>query len=221
VSVAADLEGTLTTGATWRGVGRHVGASIAPWRYRWFFARRVPSLAWALAGGEDRRAFQDRWMRDLLTFFRGETEHAFAAMAADVVARELWPQRRRDVVEAMRTHLRAGERLVLASGTYQPLLEAFAAKLSSEVDGPVAALGTAVEVVEGRLTGRLVGRINVGEVKAERVAAWLGASRLTAAYGDTVSDLPLLRLADAPVAVHPDAGLRSTAQRLGWHVLDA
>jgi HAD superfamily phosphoserine phosphatase-like hydrolase len=221
VTVAADLEGTLTTGETWRAVGRHLASEGAPSSYRWFLTRRIPELLAARAGLIDRRAFQNRWMRDLLTFFRGASPDEFLRVAVGVVERDLWPLRRREVVAALVDHHAAGERVVLASGTYQPLLEAFAARLAAEAGGPVEALGTPVEVVTGRLTGRLAGPVNVGAVKARRLGELLGSERLTTAYGDTASDLPFLRLSDRPVAVHPDARLRSVARRCGWFVLDA
>jgi len=39
------------------------------------------------------------------------------------------------------------------------------------------------------------------------------------AYGDSVHDLPLLRLAGHPVAVRPDRVLRAAAEAGGWETL--
>ena len=42
-----------------------------------------------------------------------------------------------------------------------------------------------------------------------------------AAFGDTVADIPLLRLATRAVAVAPDAALRREAAARGWELLEA
>jgi HAD superfamily phosphoserine phosphatase-like hydrolase len=220
VAVASDLEGTLTVGETWRGIGRHVMTHLNRWGYRWFFARRFPEALAARAGRIDKRAFQDRWMRDLLRFYRGVPEPEFAAAAAWVVEHELWPKRRDDVLAALRVHLAGGDRVVLTSGTYQQVLDAFAERVARETGRPVDAIGTLVEMEGGTLTGRVAGDVNVGAVKAARLREALGSEPLSAAYGDTVADLPMLRLSDHPVAVYPDEGLRRAAVEQGWSVLD-
>ena len=40
------------------------------------------------------------------------------------------------------------------------------------------------------------------------------------AYGDSISDLPLLELVGHPVAVNPDFRLAREARRRGWGVVD-
>ncbi|HEY8649171.1 MAG TPA: hypothetical protein VIM50_07300 [Candidatus Limnocylindria bacterium] len=40
--VAADLEGTLTTGETWKGIGRYLSASGQRSAYRMFFLTHLP-----------------------------------------------------------------------------------------------------------------------------------------------------------------------------------
>ncbi len=182
VAVVADLEGTLTVGETWRGLDRFLRAQEGAAEYRLFFAGRFPGALAARLNLVDRRAFKNRWLSDLLHFFAGMSEADFGEVAAWVVETELWPQRRHDVVAALRVHQAAGEDLVLASGTYQPVLDAFAQRLGAR------ALGTPLAVSEGRLTGELCGAVNVGSTKAERLHDALGAERLYAAYGDTEAD---------------------------------
>ena len=220
VAVVSDLEGTLTTGETWRALGREASLLIGRTRYLAFAGRRLPSMAWVLAGRGSKRAFQDEWLVGLTRCFAGMEAEAFAAAATRAVDAELWPRRRQDVIAALRVHVASGEALVIASGSLRPLVAAFAARVSEAVGRPVQALGTDVEVVGGRLTGRIAGRVNTGEEKARRIHERLGRERLSAAYGDTAADVPLLLLADAPVAVYPDEALRRTASELGWAVLD-
>jgi len=220
VAVVSDLEGTLTTGETWRALGREAEARIGRARYLAFAARRLPGMAWAVAGRGSKRAFQDAWLEGLARCFAGVDEGEFEAAALRAVDAELWPKRRHDVIAALRVHLASGEPLLIASGSLQPLVTAFARRLGEATGQPVQALGTSLELAGGRLTGRIAGRVSTGEEKARRVHELLGSERLAVAYGDTGADVPLLLLADAPVAVYPDETLRRTANELGWAVLD-
>jgi phosphoserine phosphatase len=113
-----------------------------------------------------------------------------------------------------------GARVVVASGTYQPVVEAFAARLAAGPAGPIIGLGTPLAVRDGLTTGRLAAPIGTGERKAERVAALVGGSRVATAYGDSLADVPLLDLAAEPVAVAPDADLRAHATARRWRILD-
>lgn len=147
--------------------------------------------------------------------FRGMTKAQLDAMSEWVVEEELWPKRREGVLRELRGSRESGSRVVLAAGGYQPVLEAFARRAGAE------AVGTPLEFSEGRATGRLVGAVNTGRAKAERLRERVGSGELSAAYGDTLADLLMLRMSENPVAVRSDRGLRERASREGWRVLDA
>ena len=226
MAVASDLEGTLTTGEPWRGLGRYLLEHGGGLRYRSLCLAHAPAAVMARLGVVDSRSFASRWVADLLSLFRGMTVAEFAAVAAWVVDRELWPRRREEVIASLRVHQAAGERIVLVSGTYQPVLEAFAARMVAELPLPggegvgIDAIGTPLELRDGLLTGRLVTPLNVADTKAQRLHDTLARERLYAAYGDTEADIPMLLLGDRPVAVYPDDGLRRTARELGWTILE-
>jgi phosphoserine phosphatase len=106
-----------------------------------------------------------------------------------------------------------GARLLIASGTYQRVADLFAARLSAE------AIGTPVAFDRyGRATGRLSSPVSTGQIKASKVRTWLGDDVLVAAYGDTEGDIPMLSLAQQPVA---NAALRTKALASGWRILDS
>ena len=109
---------------------------------------------------------------------------------------------------------------MIASGTYEPVLAAFVARLASGPAGPVVGLGTPLQVADGRTTGRLVGRVGTGSLKADRVAELAAGAPVRAAYGDSLADAPLLELAAEAVAVAPDRELRALAIARGWRILD-
>ncbi len=133
----------------------------------------------------------------------------------------LWPARRLAAVDAVLAAVAAaraadpGARLVLASGAFQPIADAFARRLGADV-----ALGTPLEVRDGVATGSLLRPTQAGDAKAAAVAAGAGGGEVLAAFGDTAADIPLLRLATRAVAVAPDAALRREAVARGWEILE-
>ncbi|MBC8504360.1 MAG: hypothetical protein ISR58_19150 [Anaerolineales bacterium] len=61
--------------------------------------------------------------------------------------------------------------------------------------------------------------VNSYQRKAEKVSALYPDASIIAAYGDTLSDLPMLEISDNPVAVYPDAKLHRVAKEKGWRVI--
>ncbi len=218
--VVADLEGTCTAGETWRGVGAWLSANGRRGRYRRFFVPRMASLPLVRVGLISRQAFRDRWIGDLARLLDGLGPDDLARVAEEIVEQTLWPARRGPVIAELEAAAAAGARVAIASGTYQPVLDAFIGRLAAGPAGPMAGLGTSLEVVGGRTTGRLVGRVGTGQWKAGRVRAWASGAPLAVAYGDSLADLPLLEMAADPVAVAPDGELRPIAVARGWRILD-
>ncbi|MBI5878122.1 MAG: HAD-IB family phosphatase [Chloroflexi bacterium] len=211
--VASDLEGTLSSGATWRGIGRYLEASGQSGAYRRFFFTRVPGIVAVRLGWMDRDKFGQSWLIDLVGLFKGSTPEQLAEMGEWVVENELWPKRRAAVIAELEAHRKEGRRVVLASGSYLPVLEAFARRLGAE------AIATGFEMVDGRATGRLTGPMTVGPLKAERLRTALNGDALVAAYGDTAADVPMMQMSAAPVAVAPDEPLAAAAREHGWRVM--
>ncbi|MSQ21434.1 MAG: HAD family hydrolase [Betaproteobacteria bacterium] len=101
------------------------------------------------------------------------------------------------------------------------------------ITGPIAAhlniphlIGTEIEEIGGRFTGRSKGTPSFREGKIARVEEWLaGAGRTLAAhhavwfYSDSANDLSLLEIVSHPVAVDPDDRLRAIAQERGWPII--
>ena len=87
-------------------------------------------------------------------------------------------------------------------------------------------LATDIEEDEhGIFSGKPRGTPTFREGKIQRVKDWL-AERGTKLgdyeswfYSDSLNDLPLLELVDHPVAVDPDATLRSHAAARGWEII--
>ncbi len=211
MAIAADLEGTLTTGETWKGLAAYLRRSGKARAFQRFLLTQLPGAVSSQLGFVPKRTFRNHWLEQLIQLFSGMSEEAFADIADWVVEYELWPKRRTDVLAALKTHQAAGERLILASATYQPVLESFARRLAAD------AIGSPLKIQQGRLSGYLE-LVNAHNTKAQRLHEALGQERLYAAYGDSEADIPMLMLSDNPVAVYPDKALRSTANTLNWTI---
>jgi HAD superfamily phosphoserine phosphatase-like hydrolase len=214
--VAADLEGTLTRGQTWKGIGRYLTTHGYRLNYRLFYFKHLPGAILARRGWVDWSIFSGRWITDLLRLFKGFSEAQFTEMVEWVLDNETWGQRREDVVAELEKLRGQGHRLVIVSGAYQPVVEAFAKRL-----GGASAIGTPLEVVNGKLTGRLAEAMNTGESKVHKLRDFLGGMPLIAAYGDTLPDVSMLEMSQSPVAVYPDEGLRAAAHTRGWRILES
>jgi phosphoserine phosphatase len=217
--IASDLEGTLTTGETWRGVGRYVSHNGRKWAYWRYLAAHVPRVPLVKLGLIDRQRERYRWVEDMPATLKGCTLAQLGRMAEWVVEREMWPLRRQAVIDELAALRRDGARLVLVSGTFQPILDAFARRLDA------AAVATPLEVRDGLATGRLAGPLNVEQAKVDRVRAWLKVNGADGAgiermYGDTLGDLHMLEMCRAPVCVCPNPALRQIALQRGWRVFD-
>jgi phosphoserine phosphatase len=218
--VVSDMDGTLTTAETWRGVHQWIRANYPSPAASRFITVRLPLVFLARSGLMNKERFRARWLEDQTKLLRGLPVDQLAAMGEWVVEHLLWPARRVEAVAAVQAALataRAADpstELALATGGYQPIAAAFARKL-----GATIALGTPFEVVDGIATGKLAAPTQSGEEKAAAARAAAAGGAILAAFGDTAADIPLLRLAERPVVVAPDRALQRVALTEGWESL--
>lgn len=214
--VASDLEGTATTGATWRGLESYIRQQGHRLSYSLFFASRIPYYLAVKLKLAELQGFKNRWLADLIRlYFAGQAVEQFDQAADWVAEHELWPKRRPDVIAELQEHAAQGHQVVITSGVYTPIVRAFARRAG--IDGVLA---TSLEVIDGRLTGRVDGLPNAGPQKAANLMAYLNGQSLLAAYGDTLADVPMLERSQAPVAVYPDEDLRPIAESRGWRIIE-
>lgn len=220
--IVSDMDGTLSTAETWRGVLAWVTAHHPSPAARRFVAIRLPLVLMSKLGVYDKEAFRGRWLRDEATLLRGVDADRLEAMGEWVVEHHLWPARRQAAVDAVASAVDEahasdpGTELILATGGYQQVGDAFARRLGAHL-----ALGTPLELRDGVATGRLAAPTQSGEQKAAAVRARASGGQVLAAFGDTAADIPLLGLARRSVAVAPDRALRRAAVERGWEILEA
>lgn len=197
-----DFDGTLTTCETFPRFVRSVAPPGRQRAARWALAPLVAGYRLGLVPGTRVRAEVVR--RGLA----GLDEARFNAAARDWAGRELPGLLRPQALARLRAHRARGDTVLVVSGNFEVLLQAFAA-----AEGAVA-LGSRLEARDGRLTGRYAGPQCVLEEKVVRIRAELELSRFGRihAYGDTREDRPMLLLADVahylprgwPASLEPD-----------------
>jgi HAD superfamily hydrolase (TIGR01490 family) len=173
------------------------------------------ALVFRLTGGSDEQSDQ---VRDrILMAVAGRARADAIALNDDLLPRLLTsvrPETRR-VVEQ---HHDAGRDTWIVSASPIEIVSPLADAL-----GMTGAIATEPEVVDGVYTGRLAKAFVYGEGKAERIRDLTldrGYDlRLSYAYSDAASDLPMLRIVGHPVAVNPDRELRKVAQSEQWPIL--
>jgi phosphatidylglycerophosphatase C len=201
---AFDLDGTLTHRDTLlpflhRAFGR--GRT-----YRALLASSLPLARAAAFGGAHRDRAKAAVLQGVLagTPVDGLTEAA-ESFADHVVAERLRPE----VRERVDWHRSEGHELVLVSASPELYVTPIGRRLGFDT-----VLATRLEVVDGRLTGRLLGENCRGPEKVMRLREWRGEGlALAYAYGDSTGDREMLDLAVTAVRV----GRRSSSPGPAGH----
>ncbi len=162
--------------------------------------------------------FLDFQLQSLSNNQRADLDRWHAEFMAERI-RPMIGRKARDLVER---HLAAGDLCAIVTAT------------NSFVTGPIARefgiphlIATIPAQENGQFTGKPRGTPSFREGKIERVEAWLESMGLwwhaferSWFYSDSLNDLPLLSCVTDPIAVDPDATLRSHAEAQGWTVLN-
>ncbi len=213
--IAADLEGTLTAGQSWRGMRSYLEAHQYKRHFRHFYWSKLPALLRLKFGRQTMNDFKIEWMRGMLNLFAGFSRDEFADVAEWVVETELWPQRRRDVLAELHGEQKNGRSILIVTGMFEPILTLFAEKA-----GGFDFIGTPIAYDGDLLTGKTAAPFNLGTKKVESLQPFIADNALYAAYGDTAPDIPMLKSSQNPVAVYPDDVLRKTAVSHNWRIMD-
>jgi HAD superfamily hydrolase (TIGR01490 family) len=123
-----------------------------------------------------------------------------------------------EAVDLIEEHHEAGRDVIIISSSGTEIVEPIGERL-----GVDRALGTQVEIVDGKYTGEIL-FYAYGEGKADAMRALAEENGYdlaeSYAYTDSATDLPMLEIVGHPVCVNPDGPLRTIAQERGWPVVD-
>jgi HAD superfamily hydrolase (TIGR01490 family) len=118
----------------------------------------------------------------------------------------------------LRAHQQQGREIVFVSGSFPALLRPIANYLQVR-----NILATTMEIAAGCYTGNILEPQTIGEGKAEAIRMFLTAMGTRAngcyAYGDDLSDMPMLRAVGNPTVVRGGRELEVHAVQLGWRII--
>jgi HAD superfamily hydrolase (TIGR01490 family) len=121
-------------------------------------------------------------------------------------------------IQRLQRHRVDGCRPVLVSGSFTELLLPFADWL-----GGAEVLATRLERRAGAYTGAILAPQMIGQGKAEAVRHYIAANCLNPdqchAYGDHISDLPMLVCVGHPVVITGDPRLEQAAVQNKWEII--
>lgn len=209
-----DLDQTLLPYDTQELFCHHV-LQQQPWR-RWFLASFLPALPLAALRiiGETglKRLFLNYLWRMPVT----ELTPLVETFVWETVQPLLYPE----IVKELQAHQAAGLTTILTTASPDLYAPAIARLLKFD-----HCFSTKIDLVrKSRIpfTPRLIGPNNKGTAKVVAMQSLLPEGRPipgSHAYSDSHADLPLLRLAEFPTAIHPTPRLASECATHGWRTL--
>jgi len=123
-----------------------------------------------------------------------------------------------EAVDLIEEHKESGRDVIIISSSGTEVVEPIGERL-----GVDRAIGTQVEIVDGKYTGEIL-FYAYGDGKADAMRELAAENGYVLAdcyaYSDSMTDLPMLEVVGHPVCVNPDAPLRKIAVERGWPVLD-
>ena len=130
----------------------------------------------------------------LMHFFRNRSMDSFRKAADDFCRNSIPTILRPEAWDRLRRHQDQGDRVVIVSATPELILAPWCEEYGLDL------LATRLQVISGRLTGRIDGENCRGEIKVKQIRNRYSLSDYEKiyAYGDTTGDLPMLSLATHP-----------------------
>lgn len=188
--VAFDLEGTLTSGRISNGMANYLA------KYKNVNLTKNLSLL------------------ELLALFKGFTIEEFERMSEWTVQNELIPNIRKIVINELYQHKALGKQVVIVSAMFEPILRNFSKQLDN-----IPFWGTQVVFKGDIFTGQITSSLNTDLQKVNCLLPLATNGKIYAAYGDTKSDIPMLKMSHHPTAVNPDKELLFLARQHNWRIL--
>ena len=185
-----DLDGTLSRGGVWNGFFKY---HLTHKKKRaWILTFLVThSALWLLSkcklySGEKCRV---KWMEDLSGLFKGANNEEALDVFHWVSDNYVLTSLRSDVIEFLNQHKKSGDIVIIVSAAYSELVKIVGQRL----DVPNA-IGTKLEVIDGKYTGKIVQPPCFSENKAKLLKEFINRNGLeidlssSFAYADSIFD---------------------------------
>lgn len=156
--------------------------------------------------------------RKALESFRGREEAWLEKSCAEWFPKYVLPEVQQAGRRAVAAHREAGDFVAIVTGATRYVAEPVAAEL-----GVTHVICSELEIdAAGCFTGHIIEPLCYGLGKIERTARVaeregfeLGEATF---YSDSITDLPLLEVVQAPIVINPDRRLRRVAEKRGWPI---
>jgi len=216
-----DFDGTLVNSHLWSGLLKYyLRKREKLFSIFKFLAGNLALTPFWKIGLISTKKYYHKWGKDMAQLMKGvETERAkeiFDWMTDDY----LLPTLKKETFEKLKKHQQEGYLTVLTSGSFEELIRVFSDRLKIDFS-----IGTELEVIENKFSGKIIPPLCFAQGKAEKVKQFLTDNDLAInfeesfAYSDSIFDLPMLELVANPVVVEPDKELLKIARARGWQII--
>jgi len=216
-----DLDGTLVKAHLWSGIAKHhFKTKENRLSVFWYIISHMAQLPFWKIGLISTEKYYQSWGKDLAWMTKGLSKVRVKNIFNWVANEYLLPSLKKDVFERLKNHQKQGFLTILISGSFQDIVELIASQLNIDF-----AIGTELEIVDNRFTGKIIPPLCFGKAKTEKLKNLLSKRKLqidfkeSFAYSDGIFDLSTLEMVGNPVAVEPDEKLLKIAKDRGWLII--
>lgn len=156
-------------------------------------------------------------MTKMTAWVKGQSEKSLEDLCLEVVNEVMLSSIYHEVFDELKMHRSKNGKTVILSSSLVPVCREIAGFLNMD-----DFICSRLEIRDGYFTGRPEGNLCFGEEKLVRLKEYceLNNSKVTESwyYGDSISDLPALKIVGVPVCVNPDRKLHKAAKENGWRI---
>jgi HAD superfamily hydrolase (TIGR01490 family) len=206
-----DLDRTLT--------GAVSGNALAKRAWKNGLMSRSNLLHALILSAEYRLGIKDpvKAVYEMTGWVKGISEKEMETLCSEVFNDVILPSFYKEAGEEIKMHKGRNAKTVILSSSLTPICREAASYLG--VDDIICSV---LEISDGILTGRPVGKLCFGDEKLNRLKDYCEKNNTDPSdcwyYADALADLPVLQIVGAPVCVNPDKKLASIARGKGWKI---
>ncbi|MCS7187721.1 MAG: HAD-IB family hydrolase [Armatimonadetes bacterium] len=214
VAAFFDVDGTLTATNVLMPLDWFMKAYLPKWRYLLWLGKLTFHIpVYFVADQIDRKLFVQIFFRQ----YKGINAEKAKAWYQENFDAFIKPRIYSDALRQIQWHRDQRHKIVLVTGGLDFVIEPLANWIRADL------IAAKLEEIDGKFTGMLIGEPLIGDGKASAVISYANEHKIdltkSYAYGDSVSDAPMLACVGNPVAVNPDRRLRQIAIERGWRIV--
>ncbi len=216
-----DFDGTLTTGHMWSGIAAHHREKrVRRFALYYYFFSHLPLWLAAKAKIYDDAKDKIKWGEDLPSLIKGFTVEEARQLFEWVADKYFMSLLRPEIMQVFGEHRRKGHKTMILSGMFTDFLEVMMSRIEADY-----VVGTKLEIADQVYTGKIIKPLCFGDEKVRYFNEYVQDKHLevdflqSTAYGDSIYDVPVLRLVGNPIAVFPEKPLFKLALSRKWQII--